>query len=90
MSNLRISKHPIVTPDSEATVKFTFNGKEYLARPGEMVSSAMMAHGIAIFNKHHKDGAPQGIFCANGQCAQCLVLVDGQPKNPALLQLLKV
>lgn len=84
MTNNRISKHPIITPDSQATVKFTFNGKEYLARPGEMISSAMMANGIAIFNTHHKDGAPQGIFCANGQCAQCLVLVDGLPKKACI------
>jgi len=84
LADLRILKHPILTPDSGATVTFTFNGKEYKARPGEMISSAMIAHGIAIFNKHHKDGAPQGIFCANGQCAQCLVLVDGHPKKSCI------
>ncbi len=84
MINHRISKHPIISPDSEATVNFTFNGLAYKARPEEMISSAMIAHGIAIFNKHHKDGAPQGIFCANGQCAQCLVLVDGLPKKACI------
>ncbi len=84
MTDKRIRQHPILTPDSDANVRFTFNGKEYLARPGEMVSSAMMAHGISIFNTHHKDGAPQGIFCANGQCAQCLVLVDGIPKKACI------
>ena len=31
------------------------------------------------FGHHPKDGSPQGIFCANGQCAQCLVLADGMP-----------
>ncbi len=79
MADRRIQKHPIIKPDSQPIVNFTFNGKDYKARPGEMVSSAMMAYDIAIFNKHHKDGAPQGIFCANGQCAQCLVLIDGNP-----------
>ena len=58
MINNRISKHPIITPDSQETVKFTFNGKNYKARPGEMISSAMMANGVAIFNTHPKDGAP--------------------------------
>ncbi len=80
----RISEHPILTPGSNATVNFKFNGKAYKARPGEPISSAMMAYGIAVFNKHHKDGAPQGIFCANGQCAQCLVLVNGRPKKACI------
>ena len=34
---------------------------------------------IRVFGHHHKDGAPQGIFCANGQCAQCMVIADGLP-----------
>jgi sarcosine oxidase subunit alpha len=82
--NNRITRHPILPQGPEASVKFTFNGKQYKARPGEPVSSAMMAHGIAVFNTHHKDGAPQGIFCANGQCAQCLVLVNGSPKKACI------
>jgi thioredoxin reductase/NAD-dependent dihydropyrimidine dehydrogenase PreA subunit len=84
MTDNRITKHPILTPDSLPTVNFKFNGKPYKARPGEPVSSAMMAYGIAVFNTHHKDGAPQGIFCANGQCAQCLVLVNGRPKKACI------
>ncbi|MGE5674261.1 MAG: FAD-dependent oxidoreductase, partial [Mycobacterium leprae] len=43
------------------------------------ISSALFANGVRTFGHHHKDGAPQGIFCANGQCAQCLVLADGKP-----------
>ena len=42
-----------------------------------MISSALFANGIKIFSRHHKDSAPQGIFCANGQCAQCSVIADG-------------
>ncbi|MFO7618485.1 MAG: FAD-dependent oxidoreductase [Thermoplasmata archaeon] len=80
----RITTHPILTPGTRATVNFKFNGKPYKARPGEPISSAMMAYGIAVFNTHHRDGAPQGIFCANGQCAQCLVLVDGRPKKACI------
>ena len=84
MTDLRITKHPIISPDSEPNINFTFNGEAYKARPDEAISSAMMAYGIGIFNKHPKDGAPQGIFCANGQCAQCLVLVDGHPKKACI------
>ena len=32
---------------------------------------------MRIFGHHHKDGSPQGIFCANGQCAQCSVVANG-------------
>jgi sarcosine oxidase subunit alpha len=76
---LRIVEHPILARPSAADVPFKFNGREMLARKGEMISSALIANGVSAFNRHHRDGAPQGIFCANGQCAQCLVLSDGKP-----------
>ena len=44
---------------------------------GEMISSALVAGGVYIFGHHYKDNSPQGIFCANGQCSQCLVMADG-------------
>jgi len=44
-----------------------------------MVSSALYAAGITAFGRHHRDGGAQGIFCVNGQCSQCTVLVDGRP-----------
>jgi NADPH-dependent 2,4-dienoyl-CoA reductase/sulfur reductase-like enzyme/NAD-dependent dihydropyrimidine dehydrogenase PreA subunit len=43
---------------------------------------------IKIFGHHEKDKSPQGIFCANGQCSQCTVIVDGFPKK-ACMTLLK-
>ncbi len=50
-----------------------------MARRGEVISSALFAGGIHTFGTHHVDGSHQGIFCANGQCAQCLLLADGLP-----------
>lgn len=73
----RIRSHPILDTAGEPNVEFFFNGKKLLARPGEVISSALIANGISIFGKHTKDGSPQGIFCANGQCAQCMVIADG-------------
>jgi NADPH-dependent 2,4-dienoyl-CoA reductase/sulfur reductase-like enzyme/Fe-S-cluster-containing hydrogenase component 2/bacterioferritin-associated ferredoxin len=43
------------------------------------MASALFANGVRTFGHHAKDGAAQGLFCANGQCAQCLVLADGTP-----------
>lgn len=80
MANARIKKHPILsvnnTPES---INFTFNNKKLTAKPGEMISSVLFAYGIHVFGYHEKDNSPQGMFCANGQCSQCLVLVDGIP-----------
>ncbi len=75
----RISDHPILKEQEYNLVHFEFEGKKYQAKENEMLSSALIANGIQIFGFHAKDNAPQGIFCANGQCAQCTVLVNGVP-----------
>ncbi len=75
----RIHHHPVLAPLPEPTVPFTFNGQPLLAREGEVISSALFAAGIKIFGHHPRDGGAQGIFCVNGQCSQCTVLVDGRP-----------
>jgi sarcosine oxidase subunit alpha len=75
----RIDQHPILPVTPRAEVPFTWNGRPMTAREGETISSALFANGVRIFGHHAKDGAPQGIFCANGQCSQCLVLADGFP-----------
>ena len=80
MDDARIKKHPILSIDqSPEYVNFTFNGKKLRARKGEMISSALFANNIHIFGKHKKDDSAQGLFCANGQCAQCLLIIDGIP-----------
>lgn len=79
MIDNRLYKHPILPVEEKPLFKFYWQDQELLAREGETIASALFANGIRIFNYHHKDGAPQGIFCANGQCAQCLVLADGFP-----------
>ena len=73
----RIIEHPVLQPGARAAVNFTFDGRPCSGLEGEMISSALYANGIKIFSRHKKDSAPQGIFCANGQCAQCSVIADG-------------
>jgi len=78
MSEHRIEVHPVLPPlEGEPTVPFYFNGDRRMARPGEMISSALFAAGIHVFGHHPRDGAPLGLFCANGQCAQCTVVANG-------------
>jgi len=75
----RIDQHPILTIPPRADISFSWRGRTLTAREGETMASALFANGVRIFGHHAKDGAAQGIFCANGQCAQCLVLADGTP-----------
>ena len=79
MSDFRIHDHPILAAPPQDEICFSWRGEKLKARPGEMIASALFANGIRIFGHHPKDHAPQGIFCANGQCAQCLVLANGIP-----------
>jgi len=75
----RIERHPILPTPDRPKVPFTWKGQPLEALEGETLSSALFAAGVRVFGHHAKDGAAQGIFCANGQCAQCLVLADGIP-----------
>ena len=45
---------------------------------GEPVTSALVANDIWTFSRHYKDNAPQSLFCANGQCSKCMLLIDGK------------
>jgi len=79
MAIARLERHPVLeVPHPPDMVEFTFDGKVLPARRSEAISSALFANGIHVFGHHRRDGAPQGIFCANGQCAQCLVVADGR------------
>jgi sarcosine oxidase, subunit alpha len=79
LTELRIERHPVLPIPERPAFTFSWNDVLVSARPGETIASALFANGVRIFGHHAKDGAPQGIFCANGQCSQCLVLVDGLP-----------
>jgi sarcosine oxidase subunit alpha len=75
----RIEQHPILPILPRNSISLTWMGRPLEAFEGETLSSALFAAGVRVFGHHAKDGSAQGIFCANGQCAQCLVLADGIP-----------
>jgi sarcosine oxidase subunit alpha len=79
MSEHRVHNHPILPMEERPAFEFLWQGRVMHALEGETIASALFAGGVRVFGHHHKDGAPQGIFCANGQCAQCLVMADGLP-----------
>ena len=87
MGENRISRHPILDVPDRRKVTFTWNGRPLEGHAGEMIASALIANGIHVFGHHHKDHSPQGIFCANGQCSQCLVIADGRPVKSCMVPL---
>lgn len=84
----RIKNHPILQSRKDRRqIRFYFDGDEIAGFEGEPVASALIASGHHVFSHHHKDGAPQGLFCANGQCSQCTMLIDGIPKKSCMTPL---
>lgn len=75
----RVLSHPILEVPQKRAINFRWQGKPIPAIDGDMISSALIAQGIHCFGHHPKDGAAQGIFCANGQCSRCLVVANGAP-----------
>ena len=89
----RITEHPVITvPEPATAVRFTFDGIDMEGYAGEALSSALFANGVKRFSEHPKGigkpgGAPQGIFCANGQCSQCSVIIDGVMRKSCITPL---
>jgi sarcosine oxidase, subunit alpha len=82
---MRLSEHPILAVERTGAVRFTFQGQELTGYQGETISAALYAAGIRVFGHHPKDGSPQGLFCANGQCSQCMVMADGEPVKSCMV-----
>jgi len=87
MVQKRIHKHPIIDIPQREAVSFTWNGEPLEGFVGEVISSALFANGVYIFGHHLKDDSPQGLFCANGQCSQCLVIANGLPVKSCMTPL---
>jgi sarcosine oxidase subunit alpha len=85
MKDYRITTHPILPIVERETIEFTWKNRPMQAQAGETIATALFANGIRIFGYHPKDGSPQGIFCANGQCAQCTVIADGLPVKSCMV-----
>jgi len=79
MTDFRIKEHPILSIPDRNEIFFHWQNSKLKAYENETISAALIGNGINIFGHHHKDNSPQGIFCANGQCSQCMVIANGKP-----------
>ncbi|MGE5485519.1 MAG: (2Fe-2S)-binding protein [Ignavibacteriales bacterium] len=77
---MRVVNHPILGEQREARlVEITVDGKKVTAREGETISAALCAAGIRVNRYTRKHGTPRGLFCAIGQCTDCVMVVNGVP-----------
>lgn len=84
----RIKLHPVLNANQDnKPVSFFFNGELLNGFENEPVSSALIANGIKEFSVHQIDDAPQGIFCANGQCSHCTLIINGKPLKSCITPL---
>ncbi|HMJ95419.1 MAG TPA: 2Fe-2S iron-sulfur cluster-binding protein, partial [Thermoleophilaceae bacterium] len=77
MTRLPEQRGERIERDSE--LAFTFDGKNIAALEGDTIGSALFASGQRTFSRSFKYHRPRGLLCCAGQCANCLVQVDGAP-----------
>ena len=66
-------------------MRFSFDGKEITAEPGQSVGAALIAAGHRSWRTTRHNGAPRGVFCGIGVCFDCLVIINGHPNERACL-----
>jgi predicted molibdopterin-dependent oxidoreductase YjgC len=77
---MRIEEHPILGKlEKKPTIKIEVDGELIEAVEDEPVAAALMAAGKSVFRYTRKREEPRGIFCAIGQCTDCMMIVDGVP-----------
>jgi sarcosine oxidase subunit alpha len=65
--------------DRSAVLRFTFDGREYTAHPGDTIASALAAAGIRRLSRSFKYHRPRGLLCCAGHCPNCLVQIGDEP-----------
>jgi len=77
---MRIEDHPILGPlKAKKDIRIEVDGKTVSAFQGEPIAVALLARGIRVCRETPKSNEPRGVFCAIGQCTDCMMTVDGIP-----------
>jgi D-hydroxyproline dehydrogenase subunit gamma len=70
---------------SAGEIRFSCEGHEIVARPGDSVAAALLAAGVTSLRATPVSGAPRQPYCMMGVCFDCLVEVDGVGNRQACL-----
>jgi sarcosine oxidase subunit alpha len=65
--------------DRSIPVEFTFDGHPVTGFAGDTIGSALYAGGRRVFSRSFKYHRPRGLLCCSGDCANCMMTVDGVP-----------
>src|SRR5580700_2123062 len=63
--------------DRAQSFEFVFEGKRFLAHPGDTISSALLASGVRVLGRSFKYHRPRGILSAAGHDVNALMQVRG-------------
>ena len=66
-------------------IRFSFDGREIVARLGDSVAVALLAAGEVSLRETPISGAPRAPYCMMGICFDCLVEIDGIGNRQACL-----
>ena len=76
----RIIEHPILgSLTRRKIVRIWADGRAIEAYVGEPIAAALLAAGIRVFRQTPKLQEVRGVWCAIGQCTDCIAEVDGKP-----------
>lgn len=64
-------------------VALEFEGRRVPVHDGDTIAAALFRDGVRTFNRSLKSHRRRGLYCNTGDCANCLVTVDGLPGERA-------
>ncbi len=76
---MRIENHPILEFNRGKEVKFYFNGNEMVGYESDTIASALHAAEVRVLGESIFKHRPRGFYCAIGNCASCIMVVNGEP-----------
>ncbi len=75
----RLETQPGEVIDRSSTLEFAWNGKPYLAHPGDTIVSALAASGVRVFSRSFKYHRPRGLLTAGFHDPGTTLQVDDEP-----------
>jgi predicted molibdopterin-dependent oxidoreductase YjgC len=66
-------------------IRFSYEGREIEARPGDSVAAALLAAGVTNLRETPVSNASRAPYCMMGVCFDCLMEIDGVGNRQACL-----